>query len=611
MRQPPPSFGQLLRQLRGAAALSQAELAERAGLSVRGISDLERDLRQTPRPETARLLADALALDDAARTVLLAAAHTIQIPERSPMPASLSGALPVLLTRLIGREPELAALLALLLRDGARLVTITGVGGSGKTRLALEVAARLRARFADGVVFVDLAPLADPTLVLPSLAAALGVPERAGQPLAESLARFLAPRQTLVLLDNCERVLGAVPALNALLAASPDVTILATSREPLHVRGEREFPLAPLPLPAADQLPAVSELARIPAAALFVERAEASQPTFRLTAENAAAVAAICRRLDGLPLAIELAAVRVKVLPPAALLARLEKRLPLLTGGRDLPARQQTMRDAIAWTYDLLAPSEQALFRRLAVFAGGFTLAAAEAVADPAMSATVFDGVAALVEQSLLQPSAGTETEPRYQLLETVREYGLEQLTAAGETDEVRQRHAAFFLQQAADFMTGSPILLDRERLARVIAEQDNVRLALQWCDAQGDSEALLQLSVMLDGLWFGRGLYGEGLQWAERALDRSSPAAAAPRVRADGGSDAGDPAGRLCARRTVPGRRGALGGGDRRSRLARRSARLRRLSRLSAGGLRRGRTPTRNGARAPARKVAMARSRC
>ena len=237
--------------------------------------------------------------------------------------------------------------------------------------------------FPDGVVFVDLSPLTDPDLVVPTIAAALGVREVTGQPLLETLSTFLAPKRLLLVLDNCERVLAAAADIVTLLAASPGLTVLATSREPLRVRGEREFPLLPLPLPAADRLPAIAELAQVPAVALFVERATAVQPTFALTADNAAAVAAICQRLDGLPLAIELAAARVKVLPPAALLARLERRLPLLTGGgRDLPARQRTMRDAIAWSYDLLSPEEQALFRRLAVFAGGFTLEAAEAVAD-------------------------------------------------------------------------------------------------------------------------------------------------------------------------------------------------------------------------------------
>jgi predicted ATPase/DNA-binding XRE family transcriptional regulator len=379
MREQPPSFGQVLRQLRAAAALSQAELAERAGVSARGISDLERDLRQAPRPETARLLADALALDDDARTALLAAAHPAQFPAQSPPPASLAGALPVPLTRLLGREPEIATLQAMLVRDAARLVTVTGVGGSGKTRLALEVATRLRARFTDGVVFVDLSPLSDPELVVPSIAAALGVRDVAGRPLGETLARALAPLRLLLVLDNCERVLAAAPAIASLLLTSPGVTIVATSREPLHVRGEREFPLSPLPVPNADQLPATADLARIPAVALFVERAEASQPTFTLTAENAPVVAAICRQLDGLPLAIELAAARIKVLPAANLRTRLERRLPLLTGGaRDMPARQQTLRATLDWSYHLLSPDERSLFRRLSVFAGGFTLEAAE-----------------------------------------------------------------------------------------------------------------------------------------------------------------------------------------------------------------------------------------
>ena len=375
---------------------------------------------------------------------------------------------------------------------GARLVTLTGPGGTGKTRLALEIGAEALDRYPDGVFFVDLSPLTDPALVVPTIAATLGVREVVGQPLLETLSGFLTDKRLLLLLDNCERVLAAAPDVAALLAASPTVSILATSRAALHIRGEREFPLLPLPLPAADRLPPLEELAQVPAVALFVELAAASQPDFALTADNAAAVAAICRRLDGLPLAIELAAARMKVLPPAALLARLEQRLPLLTGGgRDLPARQRTMRDAIAWSYDLLAPEEQALFRRLAVFAGGFTLDAAEAVAAPGAALPVLDGVVALVEQSLLRQMPGLDDEPRYQMLETVREFGLERLAAAGEADEVRQRHARHFLMLAERRVHGMQLFMDLESLTRVAPEQDNVRLALAWFDDHGEIDGV------------------------------------------------------------------------------------------------------------------------
>jgi tetratricopeptide (TPR) repeat protein len=290
----------------------------------------------------------------------------------------------------------------------------------------------------------------------------------------------------------------------------------------------------PLPLPANAHLPDLVALAHVPSIALFVERAEASQMGFTLTKENAAAVAAICQRLDGLPLAIELAAARVKVLPPAALLTRLEHRLPLLTGGgRDLPARQRTMRDAIAWSYDLLTPQEQALFRRLAVFAGGFTLEAAEAVAAPSGSLDVLDGIVALVEQSLLRQSAGTQGEPRYLMLETVREFGMERLAASGDGDETRQRHAEHVLGLSAELVRGLTILMDQQSLDRVIADHDNVRLALAWFDHHGEVEALLQLSAMLYGMWFGRGLFREGSLWVERALARSEHMPSVGLVRA------------------------------------------------------------------------------
>ena len=528
------SFGDLLRQLRSAASLSQEELAARGGLSVRGISDLERGARSVPRLETVRMLADALGVGPEARAALLAAARPAILRYGAADhagPRLLS--VPTPLTRLIGREAEFEALRTTLRRDDVRFVTLTGAGGTGKTRLAIAVAVGMGDVFPDGVVFVDLSPLTDPTLVVPTLAA-LGVREAAGQRLLDSLAGSLSPRRLLLVLDNCERVLGVAPEITALLAASPGLAVLATSREPLHVRGEREFPVLPLPLPATTPLLELAQSAAIPAIALFVERAEASQPDFTMTAENVAAVGAVCRRLDGLPLAIELAAARVKVLPPQALLARLEHRLPLLTGGgRDLPARQRTMRDAIAWSYDLLSADEQALFRRLAVFAGGFTLDGAEAVAAPDSRLAVLDGVVALVEQSLVRQMPGDNDEPRYRMLETMREFAMERLTSSGEADEARQRHAEHFLRLSTNLAQGRAILMDQASLTWVVAEHDNVRLALAWFDERGEIDALLQLSSLLYGLWFGRGLYREGLQWVERALERSSDVASAALIRA------------------------------------------------------------------------------
>ena len=535
----PPHFGDLLRRLRTAATLSQEELAERAGLSVRGLSDLERGVVHAPRLETVRLLADALALADEDRAALVASAR----PELIATPAAARArpvplvVLPVPPARLIGREAEVVALCELLMQLDVRLVTLTGPGGTGKTRLALEVAAEVRDRYPDGVCFVDLSPLRDPALVVPTIAATLGVREVGGQPLLQTLAGFLTDKRLLLLLDNCEQVVATAPDVATLLAASPTVSILATSRASLHIRGEREVPLLPLSLPAADRVLPIDELAQVPAVALFVDLASASWPDFALTAENAIAVASICRRLDGLPLAIELAAARIKVLPPAALLARLEQRLPLLTGGgRDLPARQRTMRDTLAWSYDLLAPAEQRLFRRLAVFAGGFTLAAAAAVAettDAQDGGDVLEGVAALVEQSLLRSVPGFADEPRYRMLETVREFGLERLAIAGENDETRARHASHFLELSGEVARGSRLFQPPKTLAPLAAERDNLRLVLTWLDARGDIDALLQLVITLYGLFFVPGLYREGLQWLERILDRSRQVESATRVHA------------------------------------------------------------------------------
>jgi predicted ATPase/DNA-binding XRE family transcriptional regulator len=524
------SFGEVLRRLRSAAILSQEELAERAGLSRRGISDLERGLRQAPRLETVRMLADGLALNEADRAALLAAARPALLGtslSEATNPALAS--VPAPLTRLIGRAVEFAALRDALRDDAARLVTVTGAGGSGKTRLALEIAREAITWYPDGIVFIDLSPLTDADLVVPTIAAGLGVQEAAEQPLIEALTAQLVPKQLLLVLDNCEQVLASAPEIAGILAACPNVCVLATSREAFRVRGEREFPLSPLPLPAADGLPPLAELARNPAVALFMERAAAKRPDFALASGNAEAVATICRRLDGLPLAIELAAARVSTLSPAALLSRLERRLPLLTGGgRDLPTRQRTMRDAIAWSYDLLAPEARILFRRLALFAGGFTLDAAEAVADDPTA--VLDVIGALSDQSLVRQMPGAGDEPRYMMLETMREFGLEQLTLSGEEDETRARHAQHFVRLAGGLGYGIQINWHLAILERIAAERDNVRLALAWCDEHEEFDALLRLSNALSALWVSP--YQDGLSWIDRVLERTRHIASPARVQ-------------------------------------------------------------------------------
>ena len=500
-------------------------------MSARAISDLERGVHQVPRLETVRMLADALGLDAADRAALLAAAR----PEPVATPAGSMGRsaldpLPLPPTRLIGREAEVTALCDLLSVSGVRLVTLTGAGGTGKTHLALSVAAEVRHRFPDGVVFVDLSPLTDPALVVPAIATALRVGEVAAEPRLQTLSRALRVRRMLVLLDNCEQVLEAAADVAALLATCPEVVILATSRIPLHIRAEREVMVTALSLPTPDRLPPLVELACVPAVALFVERARAARADFALTTGNAMAVAAICQRLDGLPLAIELAAARVKMLPPPALLARLEQRLPVLTGGgRDLPARQRTMRDAIAWSYDLLPPAEQALFRHLAIFAGGCTLAAAEAVAGPEEAPAVFDGVGALLDQGLLRQMPGVEDEPRYQMFETVREFALEQLVASGEELPVRRRHAMYCVGLAEPLpLIGRWRRPEEALLTRLEAEHDNLRAALAWLDEAGEHRAALQLAGRLGPFWFYHGHLREGRRWLMGALAKRDGASLA-----------------------------------------------------------------------------------
>ena len=433
-------------------------------------------------------------------------------------------------TALIGRDEELVVVGRLLGQESSRLVTLTGPGGVGKTRLALEAAAEALDRYPDGVFVIELSSLTDAALVVPAIAATLGVRESTGEPLREALTRYLQERRLLLLLDNCEQVIAAAPDIGALLANCPSLTILATSREPLGLRAEREFPVVPLSL-SDPHVHDNTDLATVPAVALFVERATASLPNFALTADNAADIAAICRRLDGLPLAIELAAARIKVLPPVALLARLERRLPLLTGGsRDLPARQRTMRDAIAWSYDLLFPAEQELFRRLAVIVGGFTLTAAEAVATVDGGVPVFDGITSLVVHSLLLQAPGSDQDPRFVMLEIVREFGLEVLAAANELESSRERHARYFLGPDDVPTSFSPVFEAPESPARLAVERDNVRLAFMWLDERGEMDALLGRMLLLYRLWYAPGLHREGQQWIERALDQ--PSDVLPHVR-------------------------------------------------------------------------------
>jgi predicted ATPase/DNA-binding CsgD family transcriptional regulator len=434
------------------------------------------------------------------------------------------GPLPIVRTRLIGRETEIAAGRVFLLEDAVPLLTLTGPGGVGKTRLALAIARDVEARFADGVVWVDLAPLAGPGLVAPALAQSLGIAPATESDFAESIAHWLRPRQTLLLLDNCEHVLLTVATLVAtLLNRCPALQVVATSRAPLHVRGEQELPVDPLPVPVAEALPAA--VAENAAARLFAARARAVRPEFALNATNASVVAEVCRSLDGLPLAIELAAARLKVVSPSALLAQLSHRLRVLSGGpRDSPARQRTIRDAIAWSYDLLDPVEQALFRQLSVFAGGFTLEAAAAVAAANPDSPIVDGLNALVDQSLVRRS-DADAEARFTMLETIREFGLERLAESGEEAGTRARHAAYFgalLDRPTVMML--PYLPDtKDVLDQLVQEYPNLRAAMDWCRTTGDASHVLQIAGTLITFWILGNQLLDGRMWLEWGLGQDT----------------------------------------------------------------------------------------
>jgi non-specific serine/threonine protein kinase len=518
MNNGPGPFAVLLQRYRLAAGLSQEELSKHAELSRRGISDLERGARRTPHPATVRRLAAALQLDATDRELLLASSRRPQTAH-GPVGTPPRTSLPIPLTSFIGRGRELAEVRRLL--GTARLLTLTGTGGVGKTRLALQVVVEQPGEDVERVWFIDLAPLADGLLVVPAIAAVLGVREESTRPLVETLADVLGLGPGLLVLDNCEHVVEACVMLaDRLLRANLDLRILATSREPFRIAGETVWRVPSLAVP--DQMPGrLDELGQIEAVRLFVERAMAARPSFRLTEQNAAAITELCGRLDGIPLALELAAARVPMLPVEQLVARLDNHLRLLSvGNRLMPSRQQTLRAAIQWSYNLLSEPERRLFARLSVFAGGWSLEAAEAVCGGEALAPggVLDLLGRLVDKSLVQVEEDGG-EARFRLLETLRYYARERLQDLGEVPSTCDRHADFFLQlaEAAEPHLWGPSLMNW--LARGQREHDNLRAALAWCLEHDRAEQGLRLAGALARFWLSRGHLSEGREWLRRLL--------------------------------------------------------------------------------------------
>ncbi|MGE3796812.1 MAG: LuxR C-terminal-related transcriptional regulator [Thermomicrobiales bacterium] len=527
------ALGQMLRSHRIVAGLSQESLAQRSGVSVRTISDLERGHRSAAHLETARHLADALGLTTDDRRQFLEASSTgsdradpgnddLVDPPESPRRLNV----PTPLNELIGRENLVDDLIALLNAGATRLITLMGPGGVGKTRLAIEVASRVGEQFAGGAWFVSLAQVSDACLVHDAIAQTMGVRASGELLVLDRIAAQLSSRRALMVLDNFEHVVDAAPVVSTLLANCPGLTVMATSRAALNLTGEQRFPIPPLELLNPSRVRSASDIATVEAVRLFSIRARAALPEFVLADPDASAVAEICNRLDGLPLAIELAAARSAVLGPQALLAKLSPTLDVLTGGpRDHPDRLKTMRAAISWSYDLLSPSDQLFFRRLSVFVGGFTLEAAEAMVGS--QTRVLDGISTLLASSLVDRRIQPDGQPRYSMLETIREVGLEQLNDAGETGETRRRHANYFAALGVGGYPNEvgPFTGIADRFSQLEDEQANVRAAFTAMVEEGDANGVLRLASALSVFWMHRGHLMEAKRWLEWGLAHTADA--------------------------------------------------------------------------------------
>jgi predicted ATPase/transcriptional regulator with XRE-family HTH domain len=523
------AFGHRVRQRRKELDLTQAVLAQRVGCAKITIQKIESGQRR-PSREIAELLALHLRLPPDEREMFVCRARGVAFAEEDPdsFPAPARARLPTPLTPLVGRAEAVLDVCNVLLRDDVQLLSLVGPPGIGKSRLALQVASELQSKFADGAQFVPLAPLSDVRLVTATIAQVLELREQPGQSLLDALKAFLSAKQMLLLLDNFEHILDAALIVPDLLMAAPGLKILLTSREILGVYGEYRFPVPPLDVPDLEPLPPLEAVAEYSAVLLFCQRAQAVQPAFRLTGENAAAVARLCERLDGLPLAIELAASQTRFITPETIGTSLDSRLAWAARGpRDAPARQQTLRAAIEWSNDLLDEAEQRLFRRLGIFSGGFTLRAVEAICNPEgdLGIDPWEGVASLLDTSLLQPlpAGEKEGEPRYGMLETIREYARDQLEASGEAARVQRGHLAFYYQMVEQTMAPGARLWSAAQLLHIdeiAADYDNLRVALGWALEGNTVEEGARLACTLFTFWWVRGYWSEARDWFLRAAE-------------------------------------------------------------------------------------------